>query len=206
MMKKLMVLVAVCGLGAGLAQAALIDVSINGGFESGNFYGWSLFPSANDIIEIVSPGASGDFAAHIKNMQTTSGSVIKNANLLVLGEDYAPGAPVKVSFDARGAGMAGGVAFAEFFSEIDGGGVSSAEILGGGPLPLDPDPLVWTHFEFDVLTGPDTSGGLTVQFAAVTGADPNSMMDLYVDNLIVALDCVVSEESTSWGSIKTLFR
>lgn len=130
-----------------------------GGFESGNFYGWSLFPSANDIIEIVSPGASGDFAAHIKNMQTTSGSVIKNA-----------------------------------------------EIFGGGPLMLDPDPLVWTHYEFDVLTGPDTSAGLTVQFAAVTGADPNSMMDLYVDNLIVALDCTVSQEATSWGSIKTLFR
>jgi hypothetical protein len=206
MFKKLMLIVAVTVLGVGLAQAAPINLAINGGFESGNFYGWDQFPSTEGVQEIVSPGYSGDFAARILNTAETSGSVIKNANLLVLGEGYEPGSPVTISFYARGVGQAGGVAFAEFFSEIEGGGVSSSEILGGGPLALDPDPAVWTFFSFTVFTGPDTSGGVTVQFAAVTGADPASTMELFVDDLLVVLDCAVDNEAATWGGVKSLYR
>ena len=59
---------------------------------------------------------------------------------------------------------------AAFFSEVDGGGVSSAVILGGAPLALDPDPTVWTSYSFTTAAGPDVSGGVTLQLAAITGA------------------------------------
>jgi hypothetical protein len=111
---------------------------------------------------------------------------------------------VTVSFDARGAGAAGGVAFAELFSEIDGGGTSATEILGGGPLALDPDPEVWTSYSFTTVAGPDVSGGLTVQFGAVTGADPDSQMFLCVDNVVLKV-CIVPTQQTNWGMLKDSF-
>lgn len=206
MKKMLLLLTVVCALFAGFAHAAPIDIAINGGFESGNFYGWTLFPSPAGVIEVITPGAMGnsEYACRVYNATPATTCVIKNANLLVLGEDFAPGAEVVISFDAKGMGMVGGVAFAELFSEIEGGGTSSSEILGGGPLALSADE--WTHFSFTALTGPDTSGGLTVQFAAVTGADDASMMELFIDNLIVAIDCTVSTEASTLDNIKTLYR
>lgn len=179
------------------------ELAVNGGFETGDFTGWALFPTQPGNTTIVSPGASGNFAACIDNTVPASGSVIKNNNL---GVGLIPsGVSVTISFDARGAGAAGGVAFAEFFSEISGGGVSSSVLLGGAPLALDPDPNVWKSFSFTTTTGPDVSGGVTVQFAAVTGADNASNMFLCVDNLSVFVDDAVPTETSSWSAVKGNF-
>lgn len=43
---------------------------------------------------------------------------------------------IYISFDAKGGGAEGGIVFAEFFLEIDGGGVSNSEILGSDPVTL----------------------------------------------------------------------
>ena len=77
------------------------------------------------------------------------------------------------------------MAFAELFSEIAGGGVSKPEILGGGPLALDPDPDTWKQFVFNTTTGPDVSGGLTLQFNAATGGADGSFSELFVDNISI---------------------
>ena len=188
----------------GPASAADVDLAVNGGFETGDFTGWAQFPSGPGQQTIITPGASGDYAACIENAVSTSGSVIKNNNLAA--GLVTPGVSVTITFDARGGGAAGGVAFAEFFSEIDGGGVSSSLLLGGAPLALDADPAVWKSFSFTVMAGPDVSGGLTVQFAAVTGADPSSTMLLCVDNLQVLVDSSVPTDVASWGRLKDSFR
>ncbi|MEZ4386393.1 MAG: hypothetical protein R3D98_02210 [Candidatus Krumholzibacteriia bacterium] len=204
-MRKLCVVVlAALALTAGLAQADPVDLAVNGGFETGNFDGWLLFPSAPDQITIVTPGASGDYAACIDNMTPASGSVLKNANVGI--GTVEAGQAVTIEFDARGAFAIGGVAFAEFFSEIDGGGVSASEILGGAPLAVNADPAVWTHFSFSTVTGPDVSGGVTVQFGAITGADPGSSAMLCVDNLTIVVDSVVPVETTTWSELKNSFR
>ena len=157
---------------ASLVVAAPFELAENGGFETGDFTGWEVFPSAPGNITIVSPGASGSFAAYLDNMQIASATLIKNANIGV--GQVAAGQLVTINFDARGSYGVGGVAFAEFFSEIAGGGVSSSLILGGAPLALDSDPNTWKSFSFTTTTGADVTGGVTLQLAAITGADPAS--------------------------------
>ena len=116
----------------------------------------------------------------VTNPDPGTPAVIKQANVGI--GVVTPGQPIRVSFAAKGSGEIGGVGFAEFFSELEFGGVSAAEILGGGPLPLTDE---YQTFTFDVTTGPDVSGGITLQFAAVTGANVGSEMTLFVDDVSI---------------------
>ncbi len=163
---------------AGAAQA--VNVAVNGGFETGDFDGWTQFPSGTQTVGGFDP-TEGVFAAELFNTNPASASLIKNANV---GIGVAnPGDPITITFDARGELNAGGVAFAELFSELDGGGTSKSEILGGGPLALNGDPAVWTSFVFNTTAGPDVSGGITLQLTATTGADNSSIAQVFYDNV-----------------------
>jgi hypothetical protein len=110
-------------------------------------------------------------------------NLIKNANLEA--GNLTPGSAVTVSFDMRGSlSGAGGVVFAELFSELDGGGVSKAEILSGGPLaPAD----VWTPYSFDTTLGPDVAGGVTLQLKVGCGAVEGCGADVYFDNVSIVV-------------------
>jgi hypothetical protein len=204
---KLRMIVAVAtvviAFGAMVAQADPVDVAVNGGFEAGNFDGWALFPSGEDQFTIISPGSEGDFAGCITNDVSASAALMKNANVGI--GIVEPNMEVTISFDARGTLEAGGVAFAEFFSELEGGGVSSSEILGGAPLAINADPMVWTSFSYTTMTGPDVSGGVTVQFTATTGGDPSSFAQMYYDNLTIIVESSVATEATTWSGVKNLF-
>jgi len=204
MRKLLTVSLVAVALMAGGAQAELVDVAVNGSFETGDFEGWTLFPSGEDQFSIVMPGTDGDNAALISNTVVGSAALMKNANVGI--GVVEPGQMVTISFDARGALAAGGVAFAEFFSELEGGGTSASEILGGAPLALDADPEVWTNFQFETMTGPDVSGGVTLQLTATTGADPASSAMVYYDNISIVVESTVATEATTWTEIKTLYR
>ena len=116
---------------------------------------------------------------------TTQGSAsnIKQANLTPL----AIGQTATITYSARGNFGPGGVAFAEFFPEVSGGGASSAQILGGGPLVLDADPNVWADFNFVVPITADVSGGVTLQLTGTTGGDPSSFADVYYDDIAIVI-------------------
>jgi hypothetical protein len=124
------------------------------------------------------------------NLAAPSGAVIKQANLGI--GQVAPGQEVTISFKAKGDFQAGGVLFAEFFSEIDGGGTSSSEILSGGPL-FDASESVYQTFNFTATAGPDVSAGVTLQFNVATGGDPGSVATAYIDDVSVT---IVPEPST----------
>jgi len=162
------------------------DLAVNGGFEAGDLSGWALFPVSADPDEqtvVTTNPKTGTFAGRLNNTTPGTASIIKQANLTPV----QIGQTATVSFSARGSFGAGGVAFAEFFTELDGEGTSSAQILGGGPLALDADPDVWTDFEFVVPISADVSGGITLQLTATTGG-AGSSADVYYDDVSIVIN------------------
>ncbi|CAN5599848.1 hypothetical protein BH09PLA1_BH09PLA1_31590 [soil metagenome] len=178
------------------ASASALELTTNGGFETGDFTGWSQFPTGagQQSVTNVNPFA-GTFAGEINNSVAASNSLIKQANIGV--GIVTPGQTVTISFAARGSFEPGGVAFAEFFSEIAGGGVSSSSILGGGPLAVNSNPNVWTSFNFTATAGSNVSGGVTLQLGATNGANAVNNAHMWYDNVSVS----VVPEPTSAGLI-----
>ncbi|MEO1495625.1 MAG: hypothetical protein AAFV43_00575 [Planctomycetota bacterium] len=180
--RSLAVLAAVCFCSAALANFDL-ELTSNGGFETGDTSDWVSFPTANSTFNITSDANTGAWAAEVFNNDPASSAVIKQANLGV--GIVQPGDTIDISFAAKGEGVVGGVVFAEFFTELDGGGTSSNEILGGGPLMLTND---YQTFNFSTVAGPNTSGGVTLQFATVTGGATGSVSVLFVDDASVTVN------------------
>ncbi|MFT5733051.1 MAG: hypothetical protein ACJAZN_001879 [Planctomycetota bacterium] len=157
------------------------DLTVNGGFELGDTSSWVSFPTPNSTFDVTMDANSGSFAGQVFNDDQAASAVIKQANLGV--GSVAPGDVITITFAAKGSGALGGVIFAEFFSEIAGGGVSASEILSGAPLPLTSS---WQTFTFTATAGADVSGGVTLQFATVTGANIGSVSELFVDDVSVS--------------------
>ncbi len=180
-MKALTCLLPLAALTAGAASAApQANLVANGGFETGDTSSWVDLGTPNSTFNVTSDSNSGSFGAEIFNPDQTSAAVIKQVNL---GAGLlAPGDLVTISFAAKGTFANGGVAFAELFSEIAGGGVSSSEILTGAPLNLTGS---WQSFSFTAAAGPDVSGGLTLQFAVVNGANNGSLAQVFLDDVAI---------------------
>ncbi len=163
------------------------NLATNGDVEAGDLSGWDLFPSTSGVQEAsTSNPNNGTYSARIQNTQPGSASIIKQANLGV--GTVSAGQTVYITFSARGSLVDGGVAFAEFFCELTGGGTDCAQILGNAPLGLDPNPDVWTDFSFtyDIAPGTDVSGGITLQLTATTGGAGTSLADVYYDDICIA--------------------
>ena len=176
---------------AGTAQAALQDIAVNGGFESGDFSGWTQFDGGGvQTVSSTNP-SSGTYSANLFVPVVLPGgpgvdNVLKNANLeagnLTAGQD------ITVTWDMRGElSGAGGVVFIELFSELDGGGTSKAEIFGNAPL-FPNDNVNWTSYTWNTTLGPDVSGGVTLQLKAACGAVAGCGVDASFDNITITTD------------------
>ncbi len=195
-LRGFLVVLAVASVAVFSSSVSAIELTTNGGFETGDLTGWTQFETAagQQTVTTVNP-SSGTYAGSIDNSVAASNSLWKQANLAA--GLLVPGQAVTISFDARGSFTPGGVAFAEFFSEIDGGGVSAGGILGGGPLAVDADPDVWKTFTFPgILTGPDVSGGVTLQLGATNGASTSPNAHMWYDNVSVSVDSLIPEPTS----------
>ncbi|MGB5333722.1 MAG: family 16 glycosylhydrolase [Woeseiaceae bacterium] len=163
------------------------EIAVNGGFENGDLSNWALFPAnasdPNEQTVVTTNPKTGTYAGRINNTTPASASIIKQANLTPV----SIGQTATITFSARGSFGTGGVAFAEFFTEISGGGTSSSQILGGGPLTLDADPNVWSDFSFVIPITTDVSGGVTLQLTGTTGGDAASFADVYYDDISIVI-------------------
>ncbi len=167
-------------LAATLATASFafaIDVADNGGFELGDITGWTDIPAG--VLTATSATAnSGTFSGELFNNVEASGFVAKQANkgIGVVG----PNTDITVSFSLKTDFGVAAVGNVELFSEIDGGGVSQSEELLFLTATQD-----WTDYSFTTTTGPDVSGGVTVQFAAITGAVTGSVSTMFIDDVVI---------------------
>ncbi|QDV08084.1 Carbohydrate binding domain protein [Planctomycetes bacterium Poly30] len=204
-------MVAATGAAAGSVAVLFIDdVSVkvsefaaNGGFEQGDTSGWQYFPTPNSTFDATMDFNTGAFGGSLNNPDMTTGAVIKQANLGV--GTINPGDPINISFAAKGDFGIGSICFAEFFSEIAGGGTSANEFLSGGPLPLSTD---WQTFSFSTTAGPDVSGGVTLQFAAINGAVSGSFANVSIDDVTITSGagstmnyCIAAPNSTGVGAV-----
>lgn len=164
------------------------ELGANGDFEAGDVSGWTLFVDAEGAsfkADNVDP-SSGSFSGKLlSDFSAGNGgavdAVVKQANLGA-GGAAATNTAYDVSFDLRGSALTGGVFFVEFFSELSGGGVSKAEIITGGPHPLTPG---WTTYTYRVTSGPDVSGGITLQMKSSCGPVGGCVVDVNIDNVTI---------------------
>lgn len=170
----------ICILAGGTVGAQ--ELAVNGDFETGDTSGWADFTVPTQSFLAGGDAASGAFAGEIFNDVLGSGAVVKQANVGI--GLVNPGDEIQISFRAKGDFLTGGVLFAEFFTELAGGGTSSAEILSGGPIFVNSQ-ADYVDFNFTVFAGPDTSGGITLQFVAATGAAQGSFALAKIDDVSI---------------------
>ena len=189
------VLAVALALFTGASQAAVMDIAVNGGFETGAFNdgspnaSWQQFPNGGiQTITSVNP-SSGTYAANLNVPVRESGdpavdNLIKNANL---GAGLlTPGASITVTWDMRGSlSGAGGVVFVELFSELSGGGTSKAEIYTNAPLSPNAG---WTPYNWTTTLGADVSGGVTLQLKTSCGPVVGCGVDAYFDNVTISTE------------------
>ena len=182
-MKTSTIAIATAAFAATASAGTLVELTTNGGFEAGDTSGWEDFTAgvADQSFVTTMDASSGNFAGLLTNNAIGAAATIKQANIGV--GQVGIGDTIFVQFDAKGSGAAGGVAFAEMFQELAGGGTSGGMIFTGAPLTLTDE---YQTFNFEFLITGDVSGGITLQFNAATGANPGSESILFVDNVSVA--------------------
>ena len=166
----------------GVSQAAIVDIAVNGDFETGDFTGWAQFPgSLGAGGQTIVAGNPGSAARLVE--PNPAANIIKQANLLP--GTWAGGESIDIQFDMKGSASAGGVFFVEFFNELDGGGVGP----GSGILAVIGNPTAnWSTYNYSTVADASAAGGITLQFNSTCGADANCVADFSIDNVMINAD------------------
>ncbi|MBT8062211.1 MAG: hypothetical protein KJO85_05960, partial [Gammaproteobacteria bacterium] len=157
------------------------ELANNGDFELGTFDCWDLFPG-NGTIEADNTENNtigGTWSAHL--VAGPGNNPVIKQSFLAAGV-VQPGDTVNISFDMKGAALAGGVIFPELISE-GAGGQSSGQLLDTIVAPT----ADWTTYFYTPMAGADVSGGITFQIAVVCGGDNSCSNDVFIDNVSIII-------------------
>lgn len=188
--------IAACFMYSAYSQAVVTELVTNGGFESGDFSGWTQIIAGSQNVSTVNP-SSGTYSANLSNSNPSANLLQQfniGAGLLTAGQ------AVDISVDYRGLAEAGGVLFVELFSINGTGGVTKTELLGGAPLlPVGGDPGAWSTATFNTTVGPDVTSGLTLQLNVACGAAAGCVSDYFIDNVSLTADvAAVPVPAAAW--------
>ncbi len=155
------------------------ELAVNGGFETGDLSGWTIFENMGMVTPDNTESNGGDWSVHVVAARLQN-PVLKQERLAA--GTVAPGDTVNISFDMKGSAGAGGVIFPEFFSE--GAMGAPNEILEVIAVPT----ADWTTYMYSVTAGADVTNGITFQLGVVCGDVDGCFADVFIDNVSVTLD------------------
>ena len=90
-----------------------------------------------------------------------------------------------IRFDVRGTITQPGAAFnIEFLTENDSNNPPTNEFLESITASI----ANWETRTYNVTTGPDASGGITIQWIAACGDVVGCAQDMYIDNVSITID------------------
>ncbi|MBU2677860.1 MAG: VPLPA-CTERM sorting domain-containing protein [Gammaproteobacteria bacterium] len=167
-------------MSAGAAQAVVTELAVNGGFETGDFSGWDLFPQSG--TNVIAAGNASTFSGNSTLPGGPADNLIKQSNLAV--GLIMPGDDITVTFDARGSLGISAVSQAILFSEFSGGGATPAFFDFG----LNADPNTWTSYTWNTTAGGDVSGGVSLALKIGCGAVADCFADVFFDNVSITAD------------------
>ena len=167
------------------------NLATNGDLETGDETGWTNFDNDGTVAVSTDNPSSGTYSLNINVVYAGGGAPTPAAptakfERIAVGTVQANQA-LTVSFDIRGTITQPGAGFnIQFFTETAGGGPSKEEFLGGGPVTASiPN---WETRTYNITTGPDASGGITLQFNAACGPVDGCAQDMYIDNVSITID------------------
>jgi len=167
----------------GVSQAAIVDIAVNGDFETGDFSGWTQFPSAGTTQTIITPGSSSTYAANLNISGAGAvNNVLKQQRLLDGTGQLGPGDEINFSFDYRGSSADGGILFVKSICETATatcGDFLEAPLFGAAD---------WTTVTGTTFTLGANATAYTLEFAAVCGAAQNCLADFDIDNVVITAD------------------
>ncbi len=176
------------------------ELLTNGTFETGDTSGWSLVANNGTFTATMDQAASGAWSGNLVASVPGGGGPasfpVASQNNFAMGT-VTSGQSVTVSFDMCGEITgAGGVVQTALLSEMAGGGASATDALFGNITPTD----TWVNYTMTTLSGPDVSGGLSLQLKSDCGGNPGCTVNAYFDNVSVVLDSDVGNPSNAGGA------
>jgi len=174
------------GTGGGGGTPANGDIVSNGGFESGNLDGWTLYANGGTATMDNTEAKTGDwcvklFASAPSGLNPTLKQERKAAGSVVVGDK------VQVTFSYKGSltGISGTYSIQSFVEATNG--ASQIETFDVTPTATW-QTFTTTYTVTGAMQGGDVSGGITMEFVAICGGVAGCSSTLYLDDISLIIN------------------